>query len=217
MHRIPLSNRAAATGAFAGMATFPAVVAGLGALRHDDYHPVRQAMSELALGRGGWLMTVAFCTMGVGTFLLALALRRSAGALVAPSLLALAGALDFVSAAFHTDPTGTATATAHGRIHDAAGIATFLLFVAAIWVCAFSFRRSPRWRAFAAPTAAWAAAAVATFFLIPALGDGRFGLAQRIFVATWLSWSLVVALRARRTATEGSHRRAASPLAAERT
>jgi hypothetical protein len=34
---------------------------------------------------------------------------------------------------------------------------------------------------------------------IPALGSASFGLAQRIFVATWLSWMITTAIRERRT------------------
>lgn len=35
------------------------------------------------------------------------------------------------------------------------------------------------------------------FFLIPILGDDRFGLAQRIFVGLFLSWLIAVAVIAR--------------------
>jgi hypothetical protein len=200
MNRLPLSTRSLAAGSFAGLAAFPVTVVALNLIQRGRYHPVRQAMSELALGRDGWLMTIAFCAMGLGTVLLALLLRRAVGALVAPLLLTAAGLLDFVSASFHTDPDNV-TATVHGRIHDTAGIATFALFVVAIFAATRSFRRHAAWRPFASPTLAWAVCAVGTFFLIPALGDAHFGLAQRIFVATWLSWSLAAAAYARRLPT----------------
>jgi lysylphosphatidylglycerol synthetase-like protein (DUF2156 family) len=197
MHRLPLSTRSLAAGSFAGLAVFPLTVVALNLVQHGRYHPIRQAMSELALGRDGWLMTIAFCAMGIGTLLLALLLRRTARALVAPLLLTLAGLLDFVSASFHTDP-GNVTSTMHGRIHNSAGIATFALFVVAIFASARSFRREPAWQRFAPLTLVWAVCAVGTFFLIPALGNAHFGLAQRIFVATWLSWSIAAATYARR-------------------
>lgn len=200
MNRRPLSTRSLAAGSFAGLAAFPLTVVALNLIQHGRYHPIRQAMSELALGRDGWLMTIAFCAMGIGTVMLALLLHRTAGALVAPLLLTAAGLLDFVSASFHTDP-GNATTTMHGRIHNTAGIATFALFVVAIFAATRSFRRHPAWRPFAPPTLAWAICAVATFFLIPALGNADFGLAQRIFVATWLSWALAAAAYTRRLPT----------------
>ena len=200
MNRQPLSTRSLAAGSFAGLAAFPLTVVALNLIQHGRYHPLRQAMSELALGRDGWLMTIAFAPMGVGTLLLALLLLRTAGALVAPLLLSAAGLLDFVSASFHTDP-GNVTTTMHGRIHNTAGIATFALFVVAIFAATRSFRRHAAWRPFAPLTLAWAICAVGTFFLIPALGNAHFGLAQRIFVATWLSWSLAAAAFARRLPT----------------
>jgi hypothetical protein len=33
----------------------------------DRYHPLSQAVSELALGQDGWLMAIAFCSLGTGT------------------------------------------------------------------------------------------------------------------------------------------------------
>jgi hypothetical protein len=36
------------------------------------------------------------------------------------------------------------------------------------------------------------------FFLVPALGTARFGLAQRIFIGTFLTWLFATATYARR-------------------
>jgi hypothetical protein len=79
-----------------------------------------------------------------------------------------------------------------------AGITFFLSMVAAMFVFAWRFRRDPSWRGLAGPTLLWAIAGAITFSLIPVLGDARFGLAQRLHIATWLSWLLVTSLRARR-------------------
>ena len=68
-----LDSRARA--AFACIAAFPLIVIVLHLVQAPDYHPLSQAVSELALGRGGWLMTVAFCSLGTGTLLLATILR----------------------------------------------------------------------------------------------------------------------------------------------
>jgi Protein of unknown function (DUF998) len=198
MHRLSVITRSLAAAAFVGLATFPVVVVILNLVHGARYHPLRQAMSELALGRAGWLMAIAFSAMGAGTLLLAVVLRRTTGSRIAPVLLAIAGLLDFVSASIHTDPSNAATTTTHGTIHNAAGIATFGLVVLAMFISARTFRRDAAWRRFARPTLVWAVCAVGTFFLIPALGDGRFGLAQRIFVAAWLSWLLAAASYARR-------------------
>ncbi len=51
----------------------------------------------------------------------------------------------------------------------------------------------------ATPTLVWAIAAVAAFFLIPISGNAYFGVAQRIMLATFISWQLTISLYARRT------------------
>ncbi len=188
---------------------FPVVVVLLNLVQVSDYSARSQAMSELALGRGGGLMFVAFTLIGAGTLMLALLLHRELPrAKVAPAALVVAGVLDVTSAIFHTNRTGT-PATMTSDIHQAAGIATFVLVVIAMFSTIRHFRRDPRWAAFAPRTLAWSIAALVAFFLIPALGNASLGLAQRIFVATWLSWMIATSIRARRSTARRPHGRAA--------
>ncbi len=86
-------------------------------------------------------------------------------------------------------------------IQQFAGIITFVLVVIAMFSSVRHFRRHQRWAGFAIPTLVWSVAAFVAFFLIPALGNASFGLAQRIFVATWLSWMITTAIRERRITT----------------
>lgn len=183
-----------ATAALAAVSLFPAVVIGLNLVQHDHYSPMRQAISELALGAGGGLMILAFCGLGIGIFLLAVCIHRTTGrARVTPALLAVAAVLAGpVSAAFHTDRSG-AVSTRHGTIHDTAGLLAFLLILIAMITAAYRFRHEPTWRSHAVPTAVFAALALITFLLIPTLGDGYFGLGQRLFVGTFVGWLLITA------------------------
>jgi flagellar biosynthesis protein FliR len=80
------------------------------------------------------------------------------------------------------------------------GLASFALVTAAMFVCSVQFRRNPAWHRFALPTLVWALCTVGAFFLVPVLGSDRFGVAQRVFLAVWLSWPMAVAVRARRMA-----------------
>jgi hypothetical protein len=192
------STRSLAGAAMTTLLAFPVLVVVLNLIQHDQYNPVRQAMSDLALGRAGWLMAIAFCSLAVGSLLLAATLRRSLErAVVVPILLTAVSLLTFVSAAFQTDPDG-APATLHGTIHMAAGITTFVILIVTVASAAASFHRSQRWRGFRTVTAVWAFAALGTFFLVPLLGNAHFGVAQRTFVATCIAWMVVVAWRARR-------------------
>jgi hypothetical protein len=184
--------------AFATTAVFPLVVVALHFVQSGHYHPLSQAVSELALGRAGWLMAIAFCSIGTGSLLIALVLRGIAThPRVGPALLATSGLLSFLSAFVHAD--GSGPTTTHGQIHKLAGIATFILITAAMFSLVRAFRRDPAWRQMATPTLAWALTAVASFFLIPISGNAYFGVAQRIMLATFISWQLTISVYAHRT------------------
>jgi hypothetical protein len=195
-----MSSRQLATAACACVAVFPAVVVSLNLIQHVSYDPKVQAISELALGQGGALMVVAFLSLGSGIALLAHLLGRTCarGRVIRWMLYVAAVLAGPMSAFFHTDLTGQ-PATTHGTIHNDAGLAAFLIILISMYAASRLFRRETLWRGFAAPTLVWAIAATGSFFLIPAL-PAQFGLAQRVFVATFLSWLLAASAYARRVA-----------------
>lgn len=192
-HRAP---RPLALVALAAIATFPLALIILNVVQRGTYDALRQPGSQLALGRGGWLLTLGFCGLAIGTLLLAWLLRRAIGGIRAvPILLGVAGALNFVAALSPTDADGV-PATTHGLIHNLAGLVSFLLYVAAMVVAAFAFRAHGDWRAFGRATAIWSGCAIGAFVLMLVLaGAHLFGLGQRLAIAIWLSWLLVVAWR----------------------
>lgn len=193
-----------ATVAITGLVTFPIVVLFLQLIQPDDYTPVSHAMSELALGRAGLLMGLAFCAMGTATILVAGVLRSTVGTMrVTPILLLIAGVLDFVSAMFRINAPGTPLTTV-SNIHETAGALTFLLMTAAMFASYLPMRHVPSWSGFAPWSLAWAILSVPAFLLIPILGDARFGLAQRIFVGLFITWLITVAVIARRQSDEPS-------------
>ena len=66
-----------------------------------------------------------------------------------------------------------------------------------MFLASHRFRRDTGWRNFARPTLIWACVAVGAFLLVPALGDEYFGLAQRTFITTFVTWLLATAAYAR--------------------
>lgn len=202
MNRLTSPSSSLAYGAFAGIAAFLLIVVVLHFVQAGSYHPLSQAVSELALGRAGWLMAVAFCSLGTGTLLLAVTLRRLAPQpRLAPLLIAVAGLLSYVSAFVHAD--GSGPATTHGEIHQIVGVVTFILMITGMFSLVRTLRHDPAWRGVATPTLIWALAAVGGFFLIPISGSAHFGVAQRFFLAVILSWALTISMRAARQWSAG--------------
>jgi hypothetical protein len=202
MNQSTPSARSLAAISAATTALFPATVITLNVVQRRSYSPVSQAISELALGAGGVLMVLAFCSLGAGILTLASTIHRTgAKRRAVPAILAVAAVLAGpASAAFHTDLTGAPT-TLHGTIHNTAGLAAFLLLLVAMVVASFTFRRDAFWRGHAVTTAGFAVTGIVTFLLIPLLGDDRFGLAQRLFVGTFVAWLITSAAYAHRRLT----------------
>jgi small-conductance mechanosensitive channel len=188
--------------AFGCIGVFPLIVVALHFVQGGHYHPLSDAVSVLALGRAGWLMAIAFCSLGTGTLLLATSLDVASRPRVGPWLIGLSGLLSFGSAFVHAD--GSGPSTTHGQVHQALGITTFILLIGGMFSLVRPFRRDPAWRSFATPTLAWAFTAVAAFFLIPISGSAYFGFAQRIFLGVILSWALATSLRAGRMTLRSS-------------
>jgi hypothetical protein len=189
-----MSRPTLARAAVALIAVFPLIVTVLHPVQSSEYHPLTQAVSELALGRDGWLMAIGFCSLGTGTLFLAAMLRRlDAPPRIAPYLIAVSGLLSYVSAFVHAD--GPHGSTTHGQIHQAVGVVTFVLMISGMFALVRPFRRDRRFHSLATATLVWAFAAVGGFLFIPLSGAAYFGVAQRIFLAIILSWALTVATR----------------------
>lgn len=192
------TGRALGLVAVACLIFFVAVVASLPLAQRGHYHLVSQTISELALGRWGWLMNVAFVVLGVGTAALALALRTVVPAATWTSRLLLAAApFDVVSALFHAVLMGHPM-TGRAIVHVGAGITTWLLTIAAMFCAVRPFRRSVRWQAFARPTLLWAWTSAGCMLVLGpnVVGQDHFGLGQRATAATFTLWMLATGVRA---------------------
>jgi Protein of unknown function (DUF998) len=212
MYRHPASRSTLGRAAFAGIAVFVAIVCVLHVVQSGTYHPLSEAVSELALGRAGWLMAIAFCSIGTGTLFLAAVLTRlSSRPRVAAWLIGLSGALSYVSAFVHAD--GPGRSTTHGTIHQMVGVTTFILLVSGMFALVRPLRRDPEWQALATPTLVLAIAAVAAFFMIPISGTAYFGVAQRIFLSLVVGWALTMSWHAWRLPATQDNVEHSDPLA----
>lgn len=194
--------------------------------RRVGYHPRREAISDLALGKGGWVQTANFFVTGFLTCAAALGLRRAARSgqaqLAIPSLVAAAGAGFIGAGIFPTDPVPDAgplepeSLTRTGALHVASAVPVFLCLPVACLVSALD-RRSPQPDSSGTvrsqgQTLAIRVALASTGFgsLVAAAlagsgfsssGHGRWadraGLCQRVALVTTLGWLTFHSLRVR--------------------
>ena len=172
----------------------------------SDLDPLEITMSEYALGQSGWLMTVAFLVVGVGTLALALGLRRSLapGRRVATSvvLMGLAGVGFLGSGIVEAAPEAEAT------IHDLVGLMLFLAIIVGAFVLRGVFARDARWQGLARAALWFALGLLVTFLLFFVLPEQVTGLAQRVFVAVMMSWLAVIGWWMRRLDDADSQKQA---------
>ena len=86
-------------------------------------------------------------------------------------------------------------------IHGVVALTSFVLILVVMFLFVWRFRGDARWWSFALPTLVWAIVAVGALLSIPLLGEGLFGVSERVFVAVFVSWLLVTAIRLRSIST----------------
>jgi len=202
--RLQATRQAAsvATVAVAGAAYFTLVIAALHFLR-PDLNPISQPTSAYAVGSYSFLMTSAFFSMSVASLALVIGLYQGVhrGALSRAGL-ALLGAWAvgvLVAMIFPMDPEG-APQTISGMIHQTTGPLAFLCLTAGMMLVSWSFRQDVKWRPFHRTALALSLIMLAGYiatFLSFATDSGTLGIAQRIALATVVTWMLLTAVRLR--------------------
>lgn len=169
----------------------------------SEFSLISDNISELVLGRFGWVQTVAFIIAGIGTLALAYALRHLTiglwGSGFGSLLVAVYGAGALVVAIFPTDrvndPGDLASLSTTGVIHTGAALISFVCMIIAMFVLTRTFRLDDRWR----PLTPWIvllpAAALSLLFV---QSEGPWvGLMQRLLVGVISVWMIIVAIRIR--------------------
>ena len=194
----PQGSNLLATVALVGSGCFVASALMLPAV--SEYGIRGDFISELAIGRYGFVQTLAFVALGIGALALAAGLRGSTkgsrGSLLGSVLVGLFGIGVLIDAVFPIDPGGRMTTVA-GTVHLMAALAAFVCIIVAMFVLSRTFKQSAGWRSLWSVSLVLAFAALAAFFL-PSGGEWA-GLFQRVFVGIVISWMAIVALRLRST------------------
>ena len=140
----------AATFALAGAALFVALVLVLHVVR-ADLEPSWHMISEYSVGRGGWLMRLAFLALASSLFSLTLALgvhARGALGVTGRVFLGIASVGASMGGLFNTDPAGTAPEhiSTTGMLHGFAFMLGVPGILFAVTFLTGALWRSPAWR-----------------------------------------------------------------------
>lgn len=186
----------------AGVVYFAISVAVLHFLR-PEYDPATRFISEFAVGPYGYLMTIAFFALGLGSLALSFGIAgvspASRKSRTGTSLMGLWGAGVMVAGIFPADLTGSPETTS-GSIHNAASIVSFLVLIAGAILFPLGMRRDARWQASRRLLLGLAFAVLAGFLVFIAMQGTAPGIGQRIFIALVLLWLLLTGVQLRRTA-----------------
>jgi hypothetical protein len=172
-----------------------------------EISPCWRMLSELSIGRMGWVMDAAFVAWAVSNMALGMALWRLAPAWLSTLLIVVA--LGPLGAAFATaDPITTPPkdATAHGRWHGVFGVLFILGFpmVVALFAIMAIKEASPlRLWFLAMGLLVWATLVLFIVLAVRWRRAGRkpgpempIGIPNRIFAAAYVVWTVTIALAA---------------------
>ncbi len=175
-----------------------------GVLR-PGYDSLRQPISALSLGPGGWVQITNFIVFGLLTCGSAIGWRATLAPGIAarsyPALKILSGLALITAGVFSQDPAlgfphgvpSPASPTTHAQIHNAASVVSLLATIAGLLVLARRFRHEPHWKGW--PRYAVLAAALMIGFLA-AFGatnnGGPGGMFEKLATITALVFSIAL-------------------------
>ena len=197
------------TFAIAAIAYFVVIIVALHFLR-PDLNPISRPTSEYAVGAYGYLMTSAFFSMSLASWALVIALYqgvpRPAQSRIGLSLLGIWAVGVLIAMLFPIDLDG-APQTMAGTIHAINGPLTFLSLTLGVILVSWRFKHHTEWRPFYRLAVILSLLILLEFIAVPvamATESGLAGLAQRIFLVTFVTWFVVTAMRLRSTATQSN-------------
>lgn len=173
----------------------------------SEYRLLRDNISELAIGRYGWIQTLAFVISGLGTIGLGYAIYRltsgARGSVLGPLLIGIYGFGAVVIAIFPTDRIDSRadvySQSVTGWIHSLTAFVCYLCVVIGMFVLTWTFSRLVRWRSLVLWSSLLAGAALALLFV--QMEGPRVGLMQRLLITAVSGWLILVANHVRTIAS----------------
>lgn len=194
-HRLAWLTAVLTAIAVVGIVYFFAAVSAEQLLR-PMYDPMQRTISELAVGRYGFLQISAFVALGLSLLALPAGLWRRVRTTVLSRLglclIAIGGVASFLAAAFPTDLRNAAVATVSGQIHADTATAGYGCLITAMLLLSLHFRGDRRWRSFHLPSSGLTLVGMAALVALAVAGNSDVvGLLQRLMVVPLLGWVML--------------------------
>jgi hypothetical membrane protein len=185
--------------AIVGLAFFAATALLLPLI--SEYSLTADYISELVLGRYGYLQTAAFFAAGLGTLALAVGVREATngswGTRLGSALVGLYGVGLILAGILPADEIGPAgrvvSPTSVGTMHSVVSALAFVFVIAGMFVLSRTFKRDARWQA-VWPWSLVLALATLIGVIVASPSEGPWvGLIQRTYIGTIIIWQVLVA------------------------
>ena len=212
---LPASRISLASGAL-----FVILLAALHIVK-PDLDPSWSVVSEYALGEYGWIMTIAFLSLGICAVSLFVAIRsqvQTLGGRIGLIFLLVGAAGPILAAIFPMDPITTPAdaITTQGAIHSMGAMLSDGILIAATLLTVSLGRKNPDWRTVRMPLIlalilAWVAAVAFTgsmMVLLPRNGgqlgpNVAVGWQSRLVMLAYAAWLMTAAWSALRVRARG--------------
>jgi Protein of unknown function (DUF998) len=173
----------------------------------SEYRLLSDNISELALGRFGFIQTLAFVLSGLGVIGLAYVIRQlirgSRGSSVASVLIGIYGLAGLIVAIFPTDRIDSSadvvSQSTTGWVHSLTALVAYISVTVGMFILTWTFARHADWR----PLVVWSTLlAGATLALLFMQMEGPWvGLMQRLLTTIVSGWLILVAIRSHKIAS----------------
>jgi hypothetical protein len=175
-----------------------------------DYNPISEPTSRYAVGQFGFLMSLAFFSMSLGSFLLVYGLLQKltklAQSKTAIIFLGIWVLGPLIAMIFPIDLEG-APPTLHGTIHQIDGPLNFLSFTLGVFLITRRFKLDEKWKSIYFSGLILSMLMILLFivtFVNFAADLGFIGLFQRIYLILFVAWFIMTAIRIRTISLEST-------------
>jgi hypothetical protein len=177
-----------------GLILFLIIVMCLHFLRPDK-NMLSCFVSEYAVGKNSWLMTIAFYALSLASTLLLFGLSLQVNSsFICKITLGLFSIGILFAGVFPTDVPGFAQTTA-GFIHGFAALIALLSLGISIIAWGISFKNNHEFKKFARPSVLWGLTSLILLIIFIGSPIGLRGLTQRLLLVCDISWLLLISLK----------------------